>query len=142
MESQSVRLRLAYLVREGQAQLDLFAKVSQGTSAQGTELRGVGMRQITCLVGNGLGIASSLQRDTDGCRARPKSCTGDAEGVHDGGLRAQLRVQLLWHRVVVNENCFRPQTRIADMHRPRSRVEKSKRQIILPGRLSNLLLPD
>lgn len=38
----------------------------------------------TCLVIDGLGVASSLQRSPDGGRASSEGCTGDAEGVHDG----------------------------------------------------------
>lgn len=39
----------------------------------------------TCLVVDGLGVASSLQRGPDGGGACPESgAGGDAEGVHDG----------------------------------------------------------
>lgn len=41
------------------------------------------MPHLRYLVVDGLSIASSLQRSSEGCRASPESCTGDTEGVHD-----------------------------------------------------------
>lgn len=79
----------SYLVGQGQAELDLsvVAKSVRAPSGAARDSTGRGLRATgaTCLVVDGLGVASSLQRGPDGGRARSEGCTGgDAEGVHDG----------------------------------------------------------
>lgn len=76
---------------EGQAELDLFvvAKSVSVKAPSGAARDSSGSRARawakTCLVVDGLGVASSLQRCPDGGGARSEGCTGgNAEGVHDG----------------------------------------------------------
>lgn len=57
----------------------------------------------TCLVVDGLGVASSLQRGPDGGRTRSEGCTGDAEGVHDDVVG-----QLMCSACKQSESCPRP----------------------------------
>lgn len=42
------------------------------------------MHCVACLVGNGLGVGSPLEGNSDGGRASSESRAGEAEGVHDG----------------------------------------------------------
>lgn len=70
---------------EGQAKLDLLdGAASVQCTVKSREAGEVGSAsRATCLVVDGLGVASSLQRGPDGGRTRSESCTGDAKGVHD-----------------------------------------------------------
>lgn len=85
---------MSYLVGKSQAKLDLFPwaqsqsiaalGLSRGTARCGAmRVKSEGVLTATCLVVDGLGVASSLQRGPDGSRTRSESCTGNAEGVHD-----------------------------------------------------------
>jgi hypothetical protein len=65
-------------VREGQAQLDLCNRSVGSNRDNNSRMR------AACLVGNGLGVGSSLDGDSDSGRASSESRTGEAEGVHDG----------------------------------------------------------
>lgn len=74
----------------GRVKLSLICSSSQSQSVGELHRVRRGIRRdeghgATCLVVDGLGVASSLQRGPDGGRARSEGCTGgDAEGVHDG----------------------------------------------------------
>lgn len=77
------RAKLSLICPAAQSQY-LGSSVCASLSRSGRDAGEVGAGlTTTCLVVDGLSVASSLQRGPDGCRTRSESCTGDAEGVHD-----------------------------------------------------------
>lgn len=77
------RVKLSLICSASQRSAETSSLVGRGAKCRGDAAPGL-VGVSTCLVIDGLGVASSLQRSPDGGRASSEGCTGDAEGVHDG----------------------------------------------------------